>query len=70
MTLVGWLQIGLLFLLTLALIKPLGLFMASVFQGERYLSGAETDLELLAIAKRAAEMKWESLRLIRRGPTE
>ena len=35
MTLIGWLQIGLLFLVVLALIKPLGLFMASVFSGER-----------------------------------
>ena len=35
MTLIGWLQIGLLFLVVFALIKPLGLFMASVFSGER-----------------------------------
>ncbi|MBL8682569.1 MAG: phosphotransferase family protein [Myxococcales bacterium] len=37
----------------------------SVDQGERYLSGAESDIELLAIARRAAEMEWEALRLIR-----
>jgi potassium-transporting ATPase potassium-binding subunit len=35
MSIVGWLQIGLLFLVVLALIKPLGLFMAKVFSGER-----------------------------------
>ena len=35
MTFNGWLQIGLLFLITLALIKPLGLYMARVFSGER-----------------------------------
>ena len=35
MTLIGWLQIGLLFAVVAALIKPLGLFMASVFTGER-----------------------------------
>ena len=35
MTFNGWLQIGLLFLIVLALIKPLGLCMASVFSGER-----------------------------------
>lgn len=35
MTFNGWLQIGLLFLITLALIKPLGLYMARVFEGER-----------------------------------
>ena len=35
MTLIGWLQIGLLFLIVLALVKPLGLYMARVFSGER-----------------------------------
>jgi len=35
MTLIGWLQISLLFLVVLALIKPLGLYMAAVFSGER-----------------------------------
>jgi len=35
MALVGWLQISLLFLIVLALIKPLGLYMAAVFSGER-----------------------------------
>jgi aminoglycoside phosphotransferase (APT) family kinase protein len=37
----------------------------SVQQGERYLSGDESDIELLAIARRAAEMQWEALRLLR-----
>ena len=40
----------------------------SVEQGERYLSGAESDIELIAIARRAAEMEWEALRLIRTAP--
>jgi aminoglycoside phosphotransferase (APT) family kinase protein len=40
----------------------------SIFQGERYLSGEETDLELVAIARRACEMEHEALRLIERGP--
>ncbi|MEP9386118.1 potassium-transporting ATPase subunit KdpA [Mesorhizobium sp. KR9-304] len=35
MTLIGWLQIGLLFVVVAALVKPLGLFMARVFSGER-----------------------------------
>ncbi|PLP58452.1 potassium-transporting ATPase subunit KdpA [Mesorhizobium loti] len=35
MSLIGWLQIGLLFLLTFLLIKPLGLFMAKVFSNQR-----------------------------------
>ena len=39
----------------------------SVFQGERYLSGAERDLELIAIARRNVEMEFDALRLIRRG---
>lgn len=39
----------------------------SAFQGERYLSGEERNLELIAIARRAVEMEWEALRLIRRG---
>jgi aminoglycoside phosphotransferase (APT) family kinase protein len=37
-----------------------------VHQGERYLAG-ERDIELLAIARRAPEMEWEALRLIRKG---
>ena len=41
--------------------------MGSVFQGERYLSGEERDLELIAIARRSTEMEFEALRLIRRG---
>jgi aminoglycoside phosphotransferase (APT) family kinase protein len=39
----------------------------STFQGERYLSGEERDLELIAIARRNVEMEFEALRLIRRG---
>ena len=39
----------------------------SVHQGERYLSGEESDVEYLAIARRAPEMEWEALRLLERG---
>lgn len=39
----------------------------SVHQGERYLSGEESDLEYMAIARRAPEMEWEALRLVERG---
>lgn len=39
----------------------------SVFQGERYLSGEQRDLELIAIARRSTEMEFEALRLIRAG---
>ncbi len=35
MTLIGWLQIGFLLALVLAAIKPLGLYMAKVFSGEK-----------------------------------
>ena len=41
--------------------------LGSVSQGERYLSGEERDLELIAIARRNVEMELEALRLIRRG---
>jgi aminoglycoside phosphotransferase (APT) family kinase protein len=37
-------------------------------QGERYLSGKESDLELIAIPRRAVEMEFEALRLIEMGP--
>jgi aminoglycoside phosphotransferase (APT) family kinase protein len=37
---------------------------ACVYQGERYLSGEQPDLEFLAIARRAGEMEFEALRLI------
>ncbi|MEY3013896.1 MAG: hypothetical protein RIT45_2631 [Pseudomonadota bacterium] len=40
----------------------------AVHQAERVLSGDETDLEYVAIGRRAAEMEWEALRLARRGP--
>lgn len=36
----------------------------AILQGQRVLSGAERDLELLAIPWRAAEMEYEALRLI------
>ena len=39
-------------------------------QGQRYLRGEVVDLELIAIARRAAEMEWEALRLIERDTTE
>jgi aminoglycoside phosphotransferase (APT) family kinase protein len=39
----------------------------SLFQGERYLSGEDRDLELIAVARRSVEMEFEALRLIRRG---
>jgi len=35
MTLIGWLQIGLLFVVVALIVKPLGIFMARVFSGER-----------------------------------
>lgn len=38
----------------------------SAGQGERYLTGAEADLEMIAIARRAVEMEYEALRLIRK----
>jgi aminoglycoside phosphotransferase (APT) family kinase protein len=39
----------------------------AVYQGERYLSGAEADIELIAIGRRAVEIEFEALRLIEVG---
>ena len=40
---------------------------ASLHQGERYLSGGDSDIELVGVARRAIEMEYEALRLIERG---
>jgi aminoglycoside phosphotransferase (APT) family kinase protein len=42
--------------------------MGSLSQGRRYDEG-ERDIELIAVARRAAEMEYEALRLIERGPS-
>ncbi len=42
----------------------------AVVQGLRYLRDGAADLELLAIARRSAEMEYEALRLIELGPPE
>jgi aminoglycoside phosphotransferase (APT) family kinase protein len=39
----------------------------SIAQAERYTRHGEKELELLAIGRRAAEMEWEALRLIKQG---
>jgi aminoglycoside phosphotransferase (APT) family kinase protein len=39
----------------------------SLNQGRRYADG-DQDIELIAVARRAAEMEWEALRLIEKGP--
>lgn len=63
MTLIGWLQIGLLFLVTFLLIKPLGLFMAKVFSNERtflspVLGPAERGFYALAGVDPKKEQGW------------
>jgi aminoglycoside phosphotransferase (APT) family kinase protein len=40
---------------------------ASLHQGERYLSGGDSDIELVGVARRAIEMEYEALRLMERG---
>jgi K+-transporting ATPase ATPase A chain len=65
MTLVGWLQNLLLFLLVLACVKPLGGFMARIFMGERtFLSPVVAPLESaiykLCRIDPAREMGWKS----------
>ncbi len=42
---------------------------ASLHQGERYMSGGDSDIELVGVARRAIEMEYEALRLIDRGTT-
>jgi potassium-transporting ATPase potassium-binding subunit len=63
MTANGWLQIGLFLLVTLILAKPLGVFMARVFNGEKtFLDPALRPLERLLYrltgVDEAAEMHW------------
>jgi aminoglycoside phosphotransferase (APT) family kinase protein len=40
---------------------------ASLHQGERYLSGGDSDIELVGVARRAIEMEYEALRQLSRG---
>jgi K+-transporting ATPase ATPase A chain len=63
MTATGWIQVGLFFALLLALVKPLGAFMARVFQGEPtfldpLLLPVERWLYRLAGVRPAQEMDW------------
>ena len=63
MTLVGWLQISLLFLAVLLVIKPLGLYMARVFSGERtflspVLGRVERDLYRVSGITPEKEQSW------------
>ncbi len=65
MTLVGWLQDLLLFLLVLACVKPVGAFMARVFMGERVwlspvVAPIESALYKLCRIDPASEMDWKS----------
>lgn len=63
MTLVGWLQISLLFFAVLLVIKPLGLYMARVFSGERtflspVLGRVERDLYRVSGISPEKEQSW------------
>jgi potassium-transporting ATPase potassium-binding subunit len=63
MTAIGWVQAVVLFLVVLALTKPLGLYMAKVFQGERtWLSPVFRPLEVavyrLSGVRENEEMSW------------
>lgn len=65
MTIIGWAQIGLVLIATLLLAKPLGLYMARVFSGERtwlspVLSPVEAGFYKLAGVRREAEQGWLS----------
>ncbi|WEZ81865.1 potassium-transporting ATPase subunit KdpA [Rhizobium sp. 32-5/1] len=63
MTFIGWLQISLLFLAVLLVIKPLGLYMARVFSGERtflspVLGRVERDLYRVSGINPEKEQSW------------
>lgn len=63
MSIIGWLQIGLLFLAVFLAIKPLGLYMARVFAGERnflspVLGPVERGLYLAAGVDARKEQGW------------
>lgn len=63
MTIVGWLQVSLLFLAVLVTIKPLGLYMARVFSGERtflspVLGRVERDLYRVSGINPEKEQSW------------
>ena len=65
MTFAGWLQIAIIFLIVIALIKPLGLFMSGVFQGKwTFLSPVLRPVEIgfykLAGIKEDSEQSWLS----------
>lgn len=63
MTIIGWLQISLLFLAVLVVIRPLGLYMAKVFSGERtflspVLGRMENDIYRLGGIEPGREQSW------------
>jgi K+-transporting ATPase ATPase A chain len=60
MTLVGWLQIGLMFVAVLLIVKPLGLYMARVFEGQRtFLSPVLAPVESVFYASSGVDPKRE-----------
>jgi K+-transporting ATPase ATPase A chain len=68
MTFIGWLQISLLFLAVLAVVKPLGIYMARVFSGDRtllspVLAPVERGLYRLAGVDADKEQGWLSYTL-------
>ncbi|MGB6061090.1 MAG: potassium-transporting ATPase subunit KdpA, partial [Candidatus Aquilonibacter sp.] len=63
MTAIGWLQIAVLFVIVLVCVKPLGLFMAKVFAGERtfltpVFGPVENTIYRLCRIDPNAEMTW------------
>ncbi|MFN8456624.1 MAG: potassium-transporting ATPase subunit KdpA, partial [Anaerolineae bacterium] len=65
MTLIGWAQIGLYMLVLLLLVKPLGAFMARVYQGERtwldpVLGPVERWFYRLSGVRPDEEMNWKT----------
>jgi len=65
MTIVGWLQAAVVFAIICALVKPIGAYMARVFEGERVflspvLAPVERGLYRICRINAAAEMGWKS----------
>ncbi len=65
MTFIGWIQIVVFFALLLVLVKPLGAYMAKVFQGQttflsRVLSPLERFIYRLAGVDESKEMTWKT----------
>jgi K+-transporting ATPase ATPase A chain len=75
MTLNGFIQIGSYFAILLLLVKPLGWYMARVYEGQpcgldRILGSAERALYRLCGVRSSEEMDWKTYGKARRKPSK